>query len=190
MFSSLRAKERQQQKLYMSENHSSTLQDLMAPLPSVTPPPLSFANELEQNQQTSSTPISDSVNNDAFQTISIKEEKVEPSTNLSSPILKSRQDISSTNCLTRSIERRREEIYDRTSLFNQKLNTTMNRPIRSTQRQQSSPITNLQSVFTTNLYTDSQTDHLPIIENEQDIIESKSFIHNLDFNIDILKAKE
>ncbi|CAF1245599.1 unnamed protein product [Adineta ricciae] len=186
----LRAKERQQQKLHESENHSSTLQDSMAPILPIIPPVLSFADEFEQNQQASSKSMPDSVNNDAFQTISIKEEKVEPSTNLSSPILKSRQDISSTSCLTRSIEQRREEIYDRTILFNQKLNTTMDRPIRSTQRQQSSPITNLQSVFTTNLHTDSQADHLPIIENEQEIIESKSFIHNLDFNIDILKGKE
>ena len=174
----------------MSENPSSTIQDLMVPILPITPPVLPFANEFEQNQQASSTSTSDSVNNDALQTINIKEEKIEPSTNLSSPILKSRKDISSTGCLARSIERRREEIYDQTNLFNKKLNSTMNTPTRSTQRQQSSSITNLQSVFTTNLHPDSQADHIPITENEQDIIESKSFIHNLDFNINILKEKE
>ncbi|UJR28596.1 hypothetical protein I4U23_009829 [Adineta vaga] len=184
----LRAKERHQQKQQMSETHSSTVQDLILPM---TPPPpsslLSFPDEFEQNQQSLLALTCESITNNTPHSINIKEEKIESSINLTSPVLKSRKDMS-TCSTAKSIDRRREEVNDRAILINKKINATIDKSSCLIQRKQSS--TMIQSVFNTDFHSEIRNDHLLTTENDDDIVDSKSFIHNLDFHITHLTENE
>jgi len=171
---SLRAKERQQQ---MAANHSSTIEDLMLPIIPITPSPLLLPIEIGQDQQTS-----ENHNNDKYHSINIKDEKVEPLVHLSSPVLKARKEFSTT-LMAKPIDRRREEVNERSIIFNKKIIAPISRLSRSTPGKQSSSTTAIELVLDSGFHSQTLTDVLPTIHNEEDIVESKSFIHNLDFNI-------
>lgn len=182
MIFSLRAKERQQQKQQMSANHPSTIQDLMLPIIPIIP----SSPDICQDQQASSASliqISENNNNDMYPSINIKDEKIEPYISVPSPVLKARKDLSTTTFMAKPIDRRREEVNERAISFKKKTTVPTNRSSRSTQRKQSSSTTAIESVLDCGFRSQSPTDILPLIHDEQDIVESKSFIHNLDFNI-------
>jgi len=183
MICSLRAKERQQQKQQMTTSHPSTIQDLMLP---IIPSPVSLLPDICQDQQTLSSSlmqISENNNSDIYHSINIKDEKIEPSVNLSSPVLKARKEFSTTTFMAKPIDRRREEVNERSSSFNKKPIVPSSRSSRSTQRKQSSSTTAIELVLDRGFRSQTSTDVLPIMHNEEDIVESKSFIHTLDFNI-------
>lgn len=167
---SLRAKERQQQKQQqMTVHHPSTIQDLIIP---ILPSP-----NVCEDHQASSIQISETNNNELLQSINIKDEKIEASTNPSSPVLKARKDLSMiTTFMAKPIDRRREEVNERSILSGKKT-------IHSTQRKQSSSTTNVELVLNYGFHSQTPANILPMIDDEEDIVESKSFIHNLDFNL-------
>jgi hypothetical protein len=118
-----------------------------------------------------------------YDSINIKDEKVEPSVNLSSPVLKARKEFSTTTFMAKPIDRRREEVNERSITFNKKTIVPTSRSSRSTQRKQSSSTTAIELVLDSGFRSHTSTDILPMMHDEEDIVESKSFIHNLDFNI-------
>jgi hypothetical protein len=184
MISSLRAKERQQQKQQMSVNHSSTIQDLMLPIIPMASSPLSLLPEICQDQQASSSLIQISENNHIYHSINIKDEKIEPPVNITSPVLKARKEFSITTLIPKSIERRREEVTNERSITLNKKNIVHTiRSSRSTQRKQSSSTTAIELVLDSGFRSQTPTDACSMIHDEEDVVESKSFIHNFDFNI-------
>ncbi|CAF2929184.1 unnamed protein product [Rotaria sp. Silwood2] len=180
----LRAKERQQQKQKMLVNHSSNVQDLILPIVPITPSPSSLPIDINHDQQTSSLSTQTfENNNDMYHSINIKNEKIEPSVNLSSPVLKTRKEFSRTTLNPKSIDKRREEVNERLITFNKKTIIPKSRSSRSTQRKQSSSTTAIELVLDSGFHSQKSTNILPTCHNEQDIVESKSFIHTIDFNI-------
>ncbi|CAF1250906.1 unnamed protein product [Adineta steineri] len=175
----LRAKERQQQKQQMTIHPSSSIQDLMLPILPITPLPMDISHD-QQGSSLSLIQISDDDN--IHQSINIKNEKIEPSVNLSSPVLKARKELSTT-LIPKSIDRRREEVNERSIISNKKTNTSIDRLSRLTQREPSLSTTDIELAVESGFHSETLTDILPTIHNQEDIIESKSFIHNLDFNI-------
>ncbi|CAF3458921.1 unnamed protein product [Rotaria sp. Silwood1] len=180
----LRAKERQQQKQQMLVNHSSNVQDLILPIVPITPSSSSLPIDINHEQQTSSlsTQTFDD-NNDIYHLINIKDEKIEPSVNLSSPVLKARKEFSRATLIPKPIDKRREEVNERLMTFNKKIIISKNRLSRSTERKQSSSTTAIEQILDLDFHSQTTTNILPTCHDEQDIIESKSFIHNLNFNI-------
>jgi hypothetical protein len=165
----------------MSANHSSTIQDLILPII-----PISLSTDTCQDQQASLSSliqISENNNNDIYHSINIKDEKIEPPVNLSSPVLKARKEFSTTTFIAKPIDRRREEVNERSISFNKKTIVPSNRSSRSTQRQQSSSTTAIELVLDCGFRSQTPTDILPTMNDDEDIIESKSFIHSLDFNM-------
>jgi hypothetical protein len=184
MISSLRAKERQQQKQQMTVNHSSTIQDLMLPIIPMASSPLSLLPDICQEQHASSPLIQISENNNIYHSINIKDEKIEPSVNITSPVLKARKEFSITTLIPKSIERRREEVTNERSItLNKKNIVHTSRSSRSTQRKQSSSTTAIELVLDSGFRSQTPTDARSMIYDEEDVVESKSFIHNFDFNI-------
>jgi hypothetical protein len=184
MISSLRAKERQQQKQQMTVNHSSTIQDLMLPIIPMASSPLSLLPDICQEQHASSPLIQISENNNIYHSINIKDEKIEPSVNITSPVLKARKEFSITTLIPKSIERRREEVTNERSITLNKKNIVHTiRSSRSTQRKQSSSTTAIELVLDSGFRSQTPTDACSMIHDEEDVVESKSFIHNFDFNI-------
>jgi len=186
MIFSLRAKERQQQKQQMGVNHSSTIQDLIVPIISIIPSPILLPSDICQDQQASSSSlikISENNNKDMSHSINIKDEKMESSVTLSSPVLKARKEFLTTTFMAKPIDRRRQEVNERSISFNKKTIVPTSRSFRSTQRKQSSSTTAIELVLDSGFRSQTPTDILSTIHDEEDIVESKSFIHNLDFNI-------
>jgi hypothetical protein len=175
MIYSLRAKERQQQKQQMTVNH---IQDLMLPI--IPSPP-----DICQEQQASSSfiQVSENTDHDMYHSMNIKDEKMEPYVNLSSPVLKARKDFSSTIFMAKPIDRRREEVNERSMTLNKKTIVPTSKSSRLTQKKQSSSTTAIELVLDYGFRSQTPTDVLPMIHDDEDIVESKSFIHNLDFNI-------
>lgn len=179
MIFSLRAKERQQQKQQMTVHHPSTIQNLILPIIPILPSP-----NVDENQQASSIQISETSNNELIHSINIKDEKIEASANPSSPVLKARKDFSTiTTFMAKPIDRRREEVNERSISSSKKTILSTNKSSRSTQRKQSSSTTAIELALDYGLRSQTPTDILPMIDDQEDIVESKSFIHNLDFNL-------
>ncbi|CAF1067415.1 unnamed protein product [Adineta steineri] len=179
----LRAKERQQQKQQMTIHPSSSIQDLMLPILPMTPLPMEISQDQQGSASLSLIQISDDDN--IHQSINIKNEKIEPSVNLSSPVLKARKELSTT-LIPKSIDRRREEVNERSIISNKKTNTSIDRLSRSTQREpslSSLSTTDIELAVESGFHSETLTDILPTIHNQEDIVESKSFIHNFDFTI-------
>ena len=153
--SRLRAKERQKQK------QQTIAQDLILP-----------SSDLVQNQQMSELPYP----------INIKDEKIEPSTNLSSPILKAKKELSITTAasMAKSIDQRREEINDRS---NKTTIVSTHRSSRPIQSKQSSSTTDIELRLDRHCHSEISPKIQTTIDDQEDIVESKSFIHNLDFNL-------
>jgi hypothetical protein len=108
---------------------------------------------------------------------------MEPYVNLSSPVLKARKDFSSTIFMAKPIDRRREEVNERSMTLNKKTIVPTSKSSRLTQKKQSSSTTAIELVLDYGFRSQTPTDVLPMIHDDEDIVESKSFIHNLDFNI-------
>lgn len=137
------------------------------------------AKERQQQKQQitiQNQPISEKNHIETVPLINIKDEKIEPSTNLSSPILKVRKDFS----IAKSIAKRREEINERS---NNKSILPSNRSARLIQGKQSSSTTNITFQIDRDFHSQISTDILPKIDDREDVVESKSFIHNLDFHL-------
>ncbi|CAF0790999.1 unnamed protein product [Rotaria sordida] len=182
----LRAKERQQQKQQMLVNHSSNVQDLILPIVPITPSSSSLPTDINHDQQTTSLLSIQTFenNNDIYHSINIKDEKIESPVNLSSPVLKARKEFSKTTLIAKPIDKRREEVNEKLITFNKKtIIPKSSRSSRSTQRKQSSSTTAIELVFDSDFHSQTSTNILSTCHNEQDIVESKSFIHTLDFNI-------
>ena len=166
----------------MAADHSSTIQDLMLPIIPMTLSPVLL--DVCQDQHASSLIQTSENNNDMYRSINIKDEKFEPSVNPTSPVLKARKDFSITTIMAKPIDRRREEVTNERSIaLYKKTIIPTNRLSRSTQRKQSSSTTAIELVPDSCFRSRTPTDILPMLHDEDDIIESKSFIHNLDFNI-------
>ncbi len=190
---SLRAKERQQQKQQMTANHPTTIQDLMLPIIPIIPSPIPLPSDIAQDQQNSSILMkaSEDPNHDMYQSLSIKDEKTELFVNPSSPVLKARTDFSVTTLMAKSIDQRRDEVNGQSIASKKKTILPTSRSSRSTQRKMSSSSTDIELRFNCRSPSPTSTNILPTIEDEEDIVESKSFIHNLDFNIHtLLERKE
>jgi hypothetical protein len=158
----------------------------MLPIIPIIPSPVSLLPDIRRDQQASSSSlmqISENNNSDIYHLINIKDEKIEPSMNLSSPVLKARKEFSTTTFMAKPIDRRREEVNERSSSFNKKRIVPSSRSSRSTQRKKSSSTTAIELVLDRGFRSQTPTNVLPMMHNEEDIIQSKSFIYNLDFNI-------
>jgi hypothetical protein len=163
----------------MTVHHPSTIQDLILPIIPILPSP-----NVGEDQQASSIQISETNNNELLHSINIKDEKIEAPVNPSSPVLKARKDFStSTTFMAKPIDRRREEVNERPVPSSKKTILSTNKSPHSTQRKQSSSATAIDFVLDYGLRSQTPTDILPMIDDEEDIVESKSFIHNLDFNL-------
>ncbi|CAF1980279.1 unnamed protein product [Rotaria magnacalcarata] len=179
----LRAKERQQQKQQMLVHHSSTIQDLILPIIPITPSTSTLPNDIIEDQLTT-TPLTQifETNTDMFHSINIKDEKVEPYTNLSSPVLQARKEFSQAKLIAKPINKRREEINESSIVLN-KETISQSKSSHSTQRNHSSSTTAIDLVLDPDFHSYKPTNILATCHNEQDIVESKSFIHTLDFNV-------
>ncbi|CAF4115751.1 unnamed protein product [Rotaria socialis] len=179
----LRAKERQQQKQQMLVHHSSTIQDLMLPIIPITPSTSTLPNDIIEDQLTSTPSMQIfETNTDMFHSINIKDEKVEPYTNLSSSVLQARKEFSQATLIAKPINKRREEINESSIVLN-KETIPQSKSSHSTQRNHSSSTTAIGSVLDPDFHSYKPTNILATYHNEQDIVESKSFIHTLDFNV-------
>jgi hypothetical protein len=164
----------------MIANHSTTIQDLILPIiPIIPPSPFTLPPEICQEQDTTEH------NEDMYHSISIKNEKVEPSMNLSSPVLKPRKECSTTTFMAKTIDRRREEVKERLIAFKKRMAVPKRKRSRSTQRKQSSSTTTMELILDSGFRSQSPTNLPSTIHDNEDIFESKSFIHNLDFNTNI-----
>ena len=76
---------------------------------------------------------------------------------IEAPVLKAKQDLS----MAKPIDRRRNEVNERSD----------------------SSTTAIDFVLDYGARSETPTDILPMIDDEEDVVESKSFIHNLDFNL-------
>lgn len=176
MIYSLRAKERQQQKQQMT----TSIEDLMLPTIPISRSS-SLIVEVGQDPHTTSSIIQTSENN-MYHSINIKDEKVESPNNVSSPVLKARKEFSTT-FMAKPIDRRREEVNERSILFNKKTVAPISRSSRSMPRKPSSSATDVELVLDSGRHSQILTHVLPTMDNEEDMVESKSFIHNHGFNI-------
>lgn len=126
-----------------------------------------------QNQQ-----ISEKNPAEILPSINIKDEKIEPTTtNLSSPILKIRKDFS----MARPIDKRREEINERSN--NNKSILPSHRSSHLIQDKQFSSTTNIKFQLDQDFHSQISTDIPSAVDDREEIVESKSFIHNLDFHL-------
>lgn len=164
-------------------NHSSTIQDLMLPVISITSSSSSLPNDTSQVQQNSSCTMQALENNhNTYHSINMKDVKVEPSTNLSPSLLTQRKDFSKISPMAKPIDKRREEVNERSILINEKTILPKNRDSRSIQSKQSTSTTTIESILDSDLHAEMPINILSTCHDEQDIVESKSFIHTLDFN--------
>lgn len=157
----------------MTTNQPLTIQNLMLP---IIPSPLSLPPEIIcQDQQTSLIQISEN----------IKDEKMDSTVNPSSPVLKARKEFLTTTLMAKPIDRRREEVNERSMSFNKKTIISSSRSSRSIQRQSSSSssTTAIELILDCGFRSQTPPNVLSNIRDEEDVVESKSFIHNLDFNI-------
>ena len=157
-------------------------------IPNSSLSPLSLSNDIGQNQQTLLSSIQTIDNkNDMQDSIEIKDEKIEPIINLSSPIIKARKETLKTTIIAKPIDKRREEVNDGSMTCNQEIIVPSNGSSCLTQRKQSSSTTAIELLSDSDFHYRTSTN---ILSTEQDIVESKSFIHKLDFNIDTLNRNE
>ena len=147
--SSLRAKERQQQKR-MTAEQTSKLDKWLLPLAPSSVPSLPLHNFPKQPE-----PIT------ATHHMSVKTEKIEPTVHAAPPLWNIKRECCEAPFMPRPIDRRREEVNDPSMARGQTTTLVLQRPVISTLSKRSSSTT----VF-------------PTISHQEEMIESKSFIHN------------
>jgi hypothetical protein len=148
--SSLRAKERQQQKL-ITADQASKIDKWLLPLVPITVPSLPLNNFPKQPESIT-----------AAHTMLVKTEKIEPTVHaVPPPLWNIKREFCEAPFMARPIDRRREEVNDPSMACRQTTTLVLQRPVISTLSKRS-----------------SSTTAFPIISHQEEMIESKSFIHN------------